>query len=54
MLELRLLSVIHGLQREKIPMPSDGVVKFQPVDIGERILREIRQPSVVYEREIKG
>jgi hypothetical protein len=37
MLELRLLSVIHGLQREKIPMPSDGVVKFQPGDIGERI-----------------
>jgi hypothetical protein len=39
MLELRLLSVIHGLNIEKIPMPSDVVVKFQPVDIGELILR---------------
>ena len=28
MLELRLLSVIHGLNREKIRMPSDGVVKL--------------------------
>jgi hypothetical protein len=39
MLELRLLSVIHGLNIEKIQMPSDGVVKFQSVDIGELILR---------------
>jgi hypothetical protein len=39
MLELRLLSVIHGLHREKRQMPSDGVVKFQPGDIGELILR---------------
>jgi len=39
MLELRLLSVIHGLHREQIQMPSDGAVKFQPVDITERILR---------------
>jgi hypothetical protein len=39
MLKLRLLSVIHGLYREKRQMPSDGMVKFQPVDIAERILR---------------
>src|SRR5262245_36958625 len=37
--ELRLRSVIHGLHREKIPLPSDGVGTFQPVDIAERILR---------------
>src|SRR5262245_24730830 len=35
MLELCLLSVIHSLEREKIPMPSDGVVKFRLGDIGE-------------------
>jgi hypothetical protein len=54
MLERRLLSVIHSLGREKRQMPSDGVAKCQPGDIGERIVREIRQPSVVYARDIKG
>jgi transposase len=46
-------SVIE-LPARKSQTPPDLVVKFQPVDIVDVILRLLLRPRVVYQREIKG
>jgi hypothetical protein len=49
----RVLFVAFELS-EKTQMPPDGVVKFQPLDIVDVILRVVLRLRVVYQRDIKG
>jgi len=39
---------------EGFQTPPDLVVKFQPIDNVDFILRLLRRPRVVYQREVKG
>jgi len=51
---LHLCQIAEELTRKRVQTPPDLVVKFQPIDNVDFILRLLRRPRVVYQREVKG